>query len=163
MNQSIKPVKQPARFIKAQPKTQDDIRHDRDCVVRAICLAANHFSPDPVPYRDVYETAYQFGWRTGGIRYDGKTHRRFKSGRHRREWIHQFYINCLDRYGIQAVRETFKAEPGQQRMRTYLLPADTAWLACQARHVAFVHDQTVYDTWDSSDKCVYTGYRLAAK
>ena len=130
-------------FIYTQPKTTSDIKSNGDCMVRAVTLATG------VNYSVVHKIMYKHGWRAS--RRNEKT-----------KWDYQIE-KTLSELGFSYRKESFPAVKGQKRMTPETL-SNTEYEAvyiCQvAKHLVCVRYGNVLDTWDSSNKCVYTAWKV---
>lgn len=127
-------------FEYTQPKTDGDLKHSGDCVLRTITIATGQ------PYSEVYKVAYANGWRT-----------RYKSFSRAAE--NKMIQDTLEHFGLKVERVNFPAVKGQPRMTTKTLP-EGKYVCSMARHLAYCEDNKVYDTWDCSHKCVYWAFKI---
>lgn len=127
-------------FEYAQPKQVEVLKYSGDCVIRAITLATGK------PYKEVYEAARSYGWRT-----------RYKNFSRAAE--NKMIQDTLEHFGLKVERVNFPAVKGQPRMKTRTLPKGK-FVCSMAGHLAYCKDNVVYDTEDNSMKCVYWAFKI---
>lgn len=111
-----------------------------DCVKRAISKAAN------MDYMEVQKELNRYKKVTGAKSFNSDYN------------PHRYVENIL-----HGVKMSFPAIKGQKRMsgktfsETY---ANGSYILNMAGHWTCCVDGVIYDTWDCSDKCVYTAYKV---
>jgi len=130
-------------FKRIQPKTSDDIKSDKDCMVRSVTLATGE------SYSKVHELMYKCGWRATRKKSEGK-------------WEDQI-LKTLDELGFKATKIAFPAVRGQKRMTAKTMTNDGTYILRVAKHVVCMSEGILLDTWDCSDKCVYFAWRIEKK
>lgn len=128
-------------YIYNQPKTETDIKCNKDCMIRAVSIATDK------PYSIIHKMLYEEGWRAVRSRSTGK-------------WKDQIE-RVLTKLGFQWYWESFPAVKGQSRITPQTFPYETGrYLLQLAGHVVAVKEGKYYDTWNSGMKCVYTALRI---
>jgi len=126
-------------FLKTQPKTEEDIKCDKDCMIRSVAIATD------TPYNKVYETMYKNGWRT--------TRRNSKGN-----WEDQI-TKTLTELGFKFQKISYPAVKGQSRMTARKMINEGTYILRMSKHVAAYKEGILMDTWDCSDKCVYFAWK----
>jgi hypothetical protein len=121
-------------FIRTQPKTAEDIKSSKDCMIRSVTLATGS------TYQDVHRIMYGHGWRA--------------SSRNSKDW-EKHITNTLEDLGFKWKRVAFPGVKGQSRMTARTMTHEGTWILRSAKHVAALKEGNLLDTWDCSDKCVY--------
>lgn len=130
-------------FEYTQPKSENDIKCDNDCMVRAV---TNITKED---YNKVHKLMYGHGWRATRSKSKGK-------------WENQI-TNTLDDLGVEYERISFPAIKGRKRMTGKTLAEmdpEGKYIIRVAKHVAALDGGKLLDTWDCSDKCVYFVWKI---
>lgn len=130
-------------FNYTQPKKENDIKCDKDCMVRAV---TNITKKD---YTKVHKLMYENGWRATRRKSEGK-------------WEKQI-TNTLDSLGVKWERISFPAVKGQKRMTAKKLSEidpKGKYIIRVSKHVAALDKSKLLDTWDCSDKCVYFAWKI---
>ena len=130
-------------FKRIQPKTTEDIKCDKDCMVRSVTLATGE------SYNKVYEIMYKFGWRTSRKKTDTN-------------WEDQI-TKTLDELGFKSTKINFPPVKGQSRMTAKNMPNSGNYILRVAKHVVNMNEGILQDTWDCSDKCVYFAWEIKKK
>lgn len=111
-----------------------------DCVKRAICKAAN------MDYMEVQRELNRYKKVTGAKAYNTDHN------------PHKYVENVL-----HGVKMSFPARAGKKRMTPEQFCKDYPkgnYILNMAGHWSCIVDGVIYDTWDCSDKCVYTAYKI---
>lgn len=130
-------------FKYTQPKKENDIKCDKDCMVRAV---TNITKED---YSKVHKLMYGHGWRAARRNSKGK-------------WEKQI-TNTLDDLGIKYERVSFPTIKGQKRMngkKLAQIDPKGKYIIRVTKHVAALDGGILLDTWDCSDKCVYFAWKI---
>ena len=127
-------------FLKTQPKTSEDIKCSKDCMVRSVSIATD------TPYSKVHEIMYKYGWRATRSKSVGK-------------WEDQI-TNTLDELGFKYRKVSYPAVKGQSRMTAIKMQNDGTFILRMSHHVAAYKEGILMDTWDCSDKCVYFAWEI---
>ena len=130
-------------FKYTQPKGENDIKCDYDCMVRAVTNITEE------NYTKVHKLMYDNGWRA--------TRRRSKD-----KWENQI-TKTLDDLGVKYERVSFPGVKGEKRMTGKTLAKidpNGKYIIRVAKHVAALSGGTLLDTWDCSDKCVYFAWKI---
>ena len=130
-------------FKYKQPKAEEDIKCDNDCMVRAVTNVTGE------EYSKVHKIMYGYGWRATRRNSKGK-------------WEKQI-TNTLDDLGVSWERISFPAIKGQKRMTAKKLvqqDPNGKYIIRVAKHVAALDESKLLDTWDCSDKCVYFAWKI---
>lgn len=133
-------------FKYTQPKTENDIKSNNDCMIRSVANATG------ASYAQVHEIMYKHGWRAT---------RNISKGK----WEEQM-TKTLDELGFNAIRISFPSVKGQPRMTgNQLKKADkeNTYIIRVARHVACIQEGVLKDTWDCGGKCVYFAWKIEKK
>ena len=112
-----------------------------DCVKRAITIASGK------DYRDVKNELNRYKKKTGAEVFN--------------EWHKNVEPYIKETLG--GVKMSFPAVRGEPRMngeRFCIKYPKGTYILQMARHVVCCIDGCLYDTWDCSDKCVYTAYKI---
>ncbi len=128
-------------FLKTQPKTSEDIKCSKDCMVRSVSIATD------TPYSKVHEIMYKYGWRATRSKSVGK-------------WEDQI-TNTLDELGFKYRKVSYPAVKGQSRMTANTMVNSGTFILRMSRHVAAYKEGILMDTWDCSDKCVYFAWEIS--
>lgn len=131
-------------FEYRQPKTDGDIRCDKDCMVRAVTNITGK------NYNDVHQIMYGHGWRA-------------TRGKSKGNWENQI-TNTLDDLGVKWERISFPGIKGKKRMTAKELAKidpKGKYIIRVTKHVAALDGGTLLDTWDCSDKCVYFAWKIS--
>ena len=126
-------------FLKTQPKTEEDIKCDKDCMIRSVAIATD------TPYNKVYETMYKNGWRT--------TRRNSKGN-----WEDQI-TKTLTELEFKFHKISYPAVKNQPRMTARKMINEGTYILRMSKHVAAYKEGILMDTWDCSDKCVYFAWK----
>ena len=111
-----------------------------DCVKRAICKAAN------MDYMEVQRELNRYKKVTGASAYNTDHN------------PHKYVENVL-----HGVKMSFPAKAGKKRMTPEQFCKDYPtgnYILNMAGHWSCIVDGVIYDTWDCSDRCVYTAYKV---
>ena len=130
-------------FKYTHPKKIGDIRCNKDCMVRAVTNITKE------EYTKVHKIMYGHGWRATRRRSDKK-------------WEKQI-TNTLDDMGVKWERVSFPAVKGKKRMTANTLSEldpKGKYIIRVTKHVAALSGDTLLDTWDCSDKCVYFAWKI---
>ena len=127
-------------FLKSQPKTFEDIKSNKDCMIRSVSLATN------TKYSTVYEIMHKNGWRATRRNSKGK-------------WEDQI-LNTLTELGFEYKKISFPAVKGESRMTAEKMENTGTFILRMSRHVAAYNEGVLMDTWDCSQKCVYFAWKL---
>ena len=127
-------------FLKTQPKTEEDIKCDKDCMIRSVAIATG------TPYTKVHEIMYKNGWRA--------TRRNSKGN-----WEDQV-TETLTELGFKFRRISYPAVKGQSRMTARKMVNEGTYILRMSKHVAAYKEGILMDTWDCSDKCVYFAWEV---
>jgi hypothetical protein len=133
-------------FEYTQPKTEEDIKCDNDCMVRAVTNITKE------EYSKVHKLMYGHGWRA--------TRRRSKD-----KWEDQI-TKTLDDLGFEWERISFPAVKGEDRMKATTLSKidpDGKYIIRVAKHVSALDEGVLLDTWNCSYKCVYFAWKIKKK
>lgn len=79
-----------------------------------------------------------------------------------KKWEKQI-TNTLDDLGVKWERISFPAVKGKKRMTAKTLSElnpNNKYIIRVAKHVAALNGDTILDTWDCSDKCVYFAWKI---
>jgi hypothetical protein len=128
-------------FLKTQPKTQEDIKCSKDCMIRSVAIATD------TPYSKVHEIMYKYGWRATRSKSTGK-------------WEDQV-TNTLDELGFKYRKVSYPAVKGESRMTATTMVNSGTFILRMSRHVAAYKEGILMDTWDCSDKCVYFAWEIS--
>lgn len=128
-------------FLKVQPKTDSDIKCNKDCMIRAVAIATKE------PYEKVHKIMYSFGWRA--TRSTSKGH-----------WEDQI-TGTLKELGFTFERISFPAERGKSRMTAKSMNESGVYLLRMSKHIACLDNGILKDTWDCSAKCVYFAWKIS--
>lgn len=130
-------------FKYSQPKTENDIKCDKDCMVRAVTNATKQ------DYNKVHSIMYKNGWRAS---------RQLSKG----NWENQI-TKTLDELGFEHERISFPAIKNQNRMTGKILSEldpTGRYIIRVSKHVSVLENGLILDTWDCSDKCVYFAWKI---
>lgn len=130
-------------FEYTQPKSKDNIKCSKDCMVRAV---TNITKED---YNKVHKLMYSHGWRATRRRSKGK-------------WEDQI-TKTLNDLGVEYERISFSATKGEKRMTTKKLDEidpNGKYIVRVSKHVAALDRGKLLDTWDCSSKCVYFVWKI---
>lgn len=130
-------------FKYTQPKGNNDIRCDRDCMVRAVTNVTKE------DYSKVHKLMYDNGWRASRKNSKGN-------------WEEQI-TKTLDSLGFKYERISFPGVKGESRMTAKtLIKMDPKgkYIIRVSKHVSVVESGKLLDTWDCSDKCVYFVWKI---
>lgn len=130
-------------FEYAQPKGNEDIRCNKDCMVRAVTNVTKE------DYSKVHKLMYGHGWRATRSSSKGK-------------WEDQI-TNTLDDLGVKWERISFPGVKGQKRMTAKELSKidpKGKYIVRVSKHVTVLDSGKLLDTWDCSDKCVYFVWKI---
>lgn len=130
-------------FLKIQPKSENDIKCDNDCMIRSVALVTNSI------YSDVHKIMYNNGWRAS---------RRKSIG----NWEDQI-VKTLDELGFKSEKISYPAIKGNTRMTAQKMSNDGDYILRMSKHVACMSNGILKDTFDCSDKCVYFAWRVSKK
>ena len=111
-----------------------------DCVKRAICKAAN------MDYMEVQRELNRYKKVTGASAYNTDYN------------PHKYVENVL-----HGVKMSFPAKAGKKRMTPEQFCKDYPkgnYILNMAGHWSCIVDGVIYDTWDCSQKCIYTAYKV---
>lgn len=129
-------------FRHTQPKTENDIKCNGDCMVRAVTNVTNS------EYSKVHKLMYDNGWRA--------------SKRTDKEWENQI-TNTLVDLGFSYERISFPGVKGEKRMTAKTLSKidpEGKYIIRVSKHVSVLDGGVLLDTWDCSDKCVYFVWKI---
>jgi hypothetical protein len=130
-------------FEYTQPKGIEDIRCNKDCMVRAVANITKE------NYSKVHKLMYGHGWRAS---------RKSSKG----NWEDQV-TKTLDDLGVKWERISFPGVKGQKRMTAKELvkmDPNGKYIIRITKHVAALDGGKLLDTWDCSDKCVYFVWKI---
>lgn len=127
-------------FLKTQPKTEEDIKCNKDCMVRSVSIATD------TPYSTVHKIMYSYGWRATRNKSVGN-------------WEDQI-TKTLTELGFKYRRVSYPAVKGQGRMKATLMPNEGTYILRQSKHVVAYKDGILMDTWDCSEKCIYFAWKI---
>lgn len=127
-------------FLKTQPKTQEDIKCSKDCMVRSVSIATD------TPYSTVHKIMYKHGWRATRNKSKGN-------------WEDQI-TETLTELGFKYRKISYPAIRGKERMKATLMPNEGTYILRQSKHVVAYKDGILMDTWDCSNKCVYFAWEI---
>ena len=131
-------------FKYTQPKKANDIKCDKDCMIRAVTNITKE------EYKKVHKLMYSNGWRA--------TRKKSKGN-----WEEQI-TKTLDSLGVKWKKISFPAVKGQERMTTKTLAKldpKGKYIVRITKHVAALDKSNLLDTWDCSDKCVYFAWKIS--
>jgi len=131
------------KFKYVQPKGVNDIKSNRDCMVRAVSNVTG------VEYSKVHKLMYENGWRATRRNSKGK-------------WENQI-TKTLDELGFKYERISFPAIKGEKRMTPKILSdmdPNGKYIVRVSKHVSVLYSGELLDTWDCSDKCVYFAWKI---
>ncbi len=129
-------------FKYTQPKTENDIKCNGDCMVRAVTIITNS------DYNKVHRLMYDNGWRA--------------SKRTDKDWESQI-TKTLDSLGFSYERISFPGVKGEKRMTAKTLSnidPEGKYIIRVSKHVSVLDGGVLLDTWDCSDKCVYFVWKI---
>jgi hypothetical protein len=129
-------------FRHTQPKTENDIKSNGDCMIRAVTIITNS------EYGKVHKLMYNNGWRS--------------SKRTVKDWESQI-TNTLVDLGFSYERISFPGIKGEKRMTAKTLSKidpEGKYIIRVSKHVSALDGGTLLDTWDCSDKCVYFVWKI---
>lgn len=127
-------------FLKVQPKTDSDIKCDKDCMIRSVSIATKE------PYDKVHKIMYKLGWRANRNSSKGI-------------WEHQV-TETLKELGFKSNKISYTAERGKSRMTAKSMTENGTYILRMAKHVACLENGVLKDTWDCSNKCVYFAWEV---
>ncbi len=127
-------------FLKTQPKTEEDIKCSKDCMIRSVTIATN------TPYTEVHKIMYKNGWRATRNKSKGN-------------WEDQI-IETLTELGFKYREISYPAVKGQSRMTATTMVNEGTYILRMSKHVAAYKDGVLMDTWDCSDSCVYFAWEV---
>ena len=128
------------RYQYHQPKSQEDIKCSKDCMVRSVTLATGR------TYSEVHSIMYGHGWRA-------------KRSSSDRNWELQITSTLRD-LGFTWKRVSFPGIKGEPRRTALTMPSTGTWILRSAKHVACLKEGVLLDTWNSSEKCVYFAWEI---
>ena len=128
-------------FLKSQPKTSEDIKCSKDCMIRSVALATD------TKYSTVYQIMYKHGWRATRSNSKGK-------------WEDQI-TNTLKELGYKFRKISYPALKGESRMTAEKMENTGIFILRMSRHVAAYKEGILMDTWDCSQKCVYFAWQIS--
>ncbi len=127
----------------SQPKGENDIKYDGDCMIRAVVHATG------IPYATVYKVMYKHGWRTVDDRIKGT--------------YQQHILRTLDDFGYRAEKTSFRPPKGghyptAREVMTQL--TNGRYILVQYAHVTCSVDGIILDIWDCADDFVYYAWQV---
>ena len=131
------------KFKYVQPKGVNDIKSNRDCMVRAVSNVTG------VEYSKVHKLMYENGWRATRRNSKGK-------------WENQI-TKTLDELGFKYERISFPGIKGEKRMTSKILSdmdPNGKYIVRVSKHISVLYSGKLLDTWDCSDKCVYFAWKI---
>ncbi len=130
-------------FLHRQPKTEDDIKCDKDCMIRCVVNVTGQ------PYKDIHKLMYDAGWRA--------TRRKSKGN-----WEDQI-LTTLDKLGFKYEKISYPGIKGESRMTALKMSEVGSYILRVSKHVSVLKDGILMDTWDCSNKCVYFAWKVEKK
>lgn len=133
-------------FIKTDGGKSTDKRrnHNNDCTVRSMSIA---FQKD---YEYVFDLCESKGKKKG-------------KGMTKNQWLKVMEILAKET-GKKIEKLVFHAVAGEERMKTPRFVTEYpqgTFILRQAHHIATVVDGNLYDSWDSSQRCIYLAFKIS--
>lgn len=128
------------QFQYHQPKSSEDIKCSKDCMIRSVTIATGR------PYHEVYTLMKAKGWRAKRSSAD-------------KNWEEQITLT-LRELGFRATRHSFPGVKGQPRRTAHTMPSSGTWILRVSKHVACLKEGVLLDTFDCRTSCVYFAWEI---